>query len=118
MGIMKNKIRLLMSAVAVLALSGCLYTNIHTPWAYRAATPAEVKSASGDPTVSGRACNQAVLYLVAWGNSGYRAAVQNALSGMPDSILYDVKTDIHVNSYVLGLYTRTCTVITGKVGHL
>ena len=111
-------LRYLGLTILAAALSGCLYTNIRSPWAYRAATPDEVQSATEDVTVHGEACDRMVLYLVAWGNSSYRAAVANALKDHPNDILYDVKTDVHLNAYVLGLYTRTCTEITGKVGHL
>jgi hypothetical protein len=99
--------------------SGCLYTNIHTPWAYRTSTPADLETSAGDKVVTGQSCDKMVLYLFAWGNSGYQAAVKNALGENPGgNILYDVKTDIHVNAYVLGLYSKTCTVVTGRVGHL
>jgi hypothetical protein len=115
---MKNTLRFIGLSLLPVCLAGCLYTNIHTPWAYRAATPSDLKTATGDAMVSGKACDRVVLYLVAWGDSGYRAAVADALAGRPDGILYDVKTDIHVNSYVLGLYTHTCTEVSGKVGRL
>ena len=36
----------------------------------------------------------------------------------PEGILYDVRTDIKVKSYLLGIYFRQCTVVTGKVGRL
>lgn len=104
------------AATAALLLSGCLYADVHVPRAYRSATPADVKAAAADPAASGRACNRVVLYLVAWGDAGYAAAVRDALKGAPDAVLYDVKTDVKVNSYVLGLYSRSCTLVTGRVG--
>jgi len=113
---MRKAILLILSAVA---LSGCgiLYTNIHSPRSYRSAVPSEVKAAPTDETASGMACNQAVLFLVAWGDAGYGAAVKNALGGR-DAILYDVKCDIKVNSVLLGLYSKMCTKVTGKVAKL
>lgn len=114
----KNWLGFFLTLGMAATISGCLYTNVHGPWAYRAPTPAEVKSAAGDEMASAEACSQGLLYLVAWGNGGYAAAVQKALAGKPEAILYDVKTDVHVSSYVLGLYTRSCTVVSGKVGHL
>ena len=103
-------------ALTAAALSGCgmLYTNIHSPRSYRSAVPSEVKAAPTDETLSGMGCSQSVLYLVAWGDGGYGAAVKNALAGR-DAILYDVKCDIKVNSVLLGLYTKVCTKVTGKV---
>jgi hypothetical protein len=56
-----------------------------------------------------------VLYLVAWGNAGIAAATKKALEPYPQATLYDVKTDVKVDSYVVGLYTKTCTIVTGKV---
>ena len=50
------------------------------------------------------------------GNGGYVEAVRQALENEPTgSVLYDVQTDMKANVYLIGLYTRTCTVVTGKV---
>ena len=105
--------------IAVIGLSGCgiVYTNVLVPRSYRSATPAEVKSDNGDKTVSGKSCNQSVLFLVAWGNGGYAAAADKALESQGDSILYDVKADLQALS-VLGLYTRSCTIVTGRVARV
>ncbi len=102
-------------AIASGALSGCgiLYTNIRVPRAYRSATPADVKSSPSDPIVSGEACNTSILFLFAWGDAGYAAASGKALKDHPNAMLYDVKADMKALS-VLGLYTRTCTIVTGK----
>lgn len=102
--------------LACLGLSGCLYTDIRSPRAYRSATPSEVKAQPGDEVVTGKACNRTYLYLVAFGKGGYHAATQKALAGRSEAILYDVKTDIHVRSVLLGLYTEVCTTVMGKVG--
>ncbi|MBI5243467.1 MAG: hypothetical protein HY922_07230 [Elusimicrobia bacterium] len=96
-------------------LSGCLYTNVHMPRAYRSATPSEVKSAGADKAVSGQACARSVLYLFAWGDAGYAAAAKDALKGEPpNAILYDVKSDRAAQAYLLGIYSRTCTKLTGR----
>ena len=102
--------------LAAAAVSGCLYTNVHAPRAWRSATPADVKAEAGDPAVTGKACNRAALWLVAWGDASYRAAVRDALKDRPDAILYDAKADVEVRSYLLGLYARNCTVVSGRVG--
>lgn len=108
--------RLLAAALAAASLSACgiIYTNIHGPRSYRSASPAEVKAAPDDPAVKGGACNYSVLYLVAWGNGGYAAAVKDALKDHPERILYDVKTDMKVKSILVGLYTKVCTKVTGR----
>ena len=111
--------RLLPLLLAAAVLSGCgmLYTNIHAPRSYRSATPSEVKTSPTDETLSGTACNRALLFLVAWGDAGYAAAVKNALGGR-DAILYDVKADMQVNNVLLGLYSKVCTKVTGKAAKL
>jgi hypothetical protein len=102
--------------IAALALSGCgiLYTDVKLPRAYRTAVPSEVKASTDDPTVSGKACNHSVLYLVAWGDGGYAAAARNALKDHPDRVLYDVKSDLQAFGVLVGLYSRNCTIVTGK----
>jgi hypothetical protein len=108
--------RILFSLLAALTLSGCglIYTNIKVPRTYRSATAGEVKTQKTDRIVSGEACNYSALFLVAWGNGGYAAATQKALEGEPDSLLYDVKADVRAFS-ILGLYTKVCTIVTGKI---
>ncbi len=104
--------------LAALLLNGCglLYTNVHVPRAYRSATPVDVTSKASDTLVTGEACNHSVLFLVAWGNGGYATAVKNALADEPSgSILYDVQSDLKATIYLIGLYTRSCTIVTGKV---
>ena len=108
--------RKLLLVLLAAASSGCgmLYTDIKVPRGYRTASPSEVKAAPDDPTVTGRACNRSVLYLVAWGDGSYAAAVKDAL-GTRDGIMYDVRADTKVDAYVIGLYTKVCTVISGRV---
>jgi len=98
-----------------LGACGLLYTNIHGPYSYRSATPAEVHASPDDPVVTGESCNQSVLYLVSWGNAGYAAAAKDALKSNPNAIIYDVKADFKVRSILLGIYTKSCTILTGKV---
>ena len=108
--------RLLLPPLLAAALSSCgiLYTDVKVPRGYRSATPADVKTAPDDPVVSGRSCSRSVLWLVAWGDTSYDKALKDAL-GTRDGILYDVRSDMKVNAYVLGLYTKVCTILTGKV---
>ena len=114
---MGGLIRLLAPLLAcVVALSGCgiIYTNVKVPRAYRTAVPSEVKADPADPTVTGKACARSLLYLVAWGDSGYAAAARDALKEQPERVLYDVKSDVHAFAVLLGLYARSCTIRTGK----
>ncbi len=101
----------------VIALSGCgmLYTNVHVPRSYRSATPADVKCSPADNLDSAEACNYSLVFLFAWGNGGYAGGAEAALKNDPEGILYDVKADSRVKS-ILGLYTRYCTILTGRVG--
>jgi hypothetical protein len=109
-------ISLLVLVTVLLGGCGILYTDIQVPRAYRSATPIDVTSKASDKIVTGEGCNQSVLFLVAWGNGGYNGAVRNALENEPPgSILYDVKIDQKAEIYLIGLYTHTCTVVTGKV---
>src|SRR6266850_966520 len=93
-------------------LNGCglLYTNIRVPYSYNAATPADVHADKEDPTAIGQSCTRSVLYLVAWGDAGYATAVRKALESYPKSTFYDVKMDVKVSSYLIGLYTKSCTI--------
>lgn len=114
-----NKYRGVFACVLLLT-SGCglLYTNVHTPHSYRSATPSEVKTSPSDPEVSGRGCDQSFLFLVAYGDASYAAATKNALKNHPDGILYDVKTDVKATAFLLGLYTKACVIVHGRVGRL
>jgi hypothetical protein len=56
-----------------------------------------------------------VLFLVAWGDAGYAAAAKDALAGAPEGVLYDVRVDQKVTSYLFGLYAKTCTMMNGRV---
>lgn len=105
--------------LAAFFLSGCgaIYTNIHVPWAYRSPTPSDVRAKRTDAIATGEACNYVALLFFSWGNGGYAAAVRDALKDKPDAILYDVKTDIQVRLGLVGIYARTCTQVTGKVGY-
>lgn len=98
--------------------SACLYTNIDSPSSYRSATPIDVKAASSDPVVQGQGCIYSVLWLVSWGNGSYALSTKRALKSDPQGVLYDVKSDLKVTSYLLGLWTRACTIVTGRAGHV
>ena len=97
-------------------LSGCLYTNIRRPRAYRSATPLDVRSSANDPTTRGESCLQSAVFLFSWGDASYAKATKAALKGYEGMILYDVKSDVKAQSYLFGIYTKMCTIVTGRVG--
>ena len=100
--------------VAATSACGILYTDTKVPRGWRTAAPSEVKSSADDPAVHGEACARSVMWLVAWGDSSYDSALKNALAGK-DGIMYDVRSDLKVQAYMIGLYTKECTVLTGRV---
>jgi len=101
--------------VLLAGLSGCgiLYTDVKAPRGWRTASPADVRAAPDDPTVRGEACARSALWLFAWGDSSYDSAMKAAL-GPRDAIMYDVRSDLKVQAYALGLYVKECTVLTGR----
>jgi hypothetical protein len=109
-------LRFLLLPLLAASLSACgiLYTDVKAPRGWRTSTPSEVKSAPDDPTIQGESCATALMWLVAWGDSSYDKALKNALNGR-DGIMYDVRSDLKVKAYVLGLYAKECTVLSGKM---
>ena len=101
-----------MLAVIACGMCGCIYADVKTPLAYRAATAVEAK-AEGAADVEGIACNQAVLGLVAWGDGGYSAAVADAKARSGAKELADVRADTTFFN-VLFLYDKACTRVTAK----
>jgi hypothetical protein len=101
-----------MLAVMACAVSGCIYADVKTPLAYRAATAVEAKAVGG-ADVEGTACNQAILGLVAWGDGGYAAAVADAKTRSGATQLADVRADTTLFN-VLFLYDKVCTRVTAK----
>jgi hypothetical protein len=125
---MRRIVQILIGVILSGLLSGCatvssipfglLYSNVRSPRAYRSATPADVQAVKTDPIVTGKSCSRSLLYLVAWGDNGYVKTTQNALKDDPKAILYDVRIDSRVRSVLLGLYSETCTLLTGRLGQL
>src|SRR5579859_7531261 len=107
------RLPLLLLMAAAASACGLIVTDAKVPRGWRTASPAEVKSSADDPLVEGESCAYAVLWLVAWGDSSYDKALKNAL-GPRDGIMYDVRSDLKVQAFLLGLYTKECTVLHGK----
>jgi hypothetical protein len=102
-----NKLPLLSLSLLAAGLTGCIYSNVNTPLSYRAPTPNEVKVVPGQ-RVQGEACNQAVLGLVAWGDGGYAAAVEDAKHRSGAVMLADVQADTKLFN-VFFVYSKACT---------
>ena len=104
--------------VALLAasLSGCLYANVREPLAYRSPTPADVGGNMGQE-VKGESCNHVILWLFAFGDGGYDAAVKDARESAHAALLADVKADTSLLN-VISLYQRQCTTISARVASL
>ena len=97
-----------------LVLGGCIYANVNAPLSYRSPTPGDVQPATLGPEVQGEACNHLVLFLVAWGNGGYSAAVEDAKAKGGATLLADVQADQRVFN-ILGVYQKSCTRVRGRV---
>lgn len=96
-------------------LGGCLYANVEQPLSYRSPTPVDVPAQTITTDVAnGEACNHVILYLVAYGDGGYRSAMNDALEKSKGKLLVDVKADSNFMN-VLGVYQRTCTRVRGHV---
>ena len=93
--------KLLLSLSVTCMLSSCLYSNIRIPldedlW--------ETKLGNRE----GIASTHSVLWLVAWGDSGVKAAANQG------GITKINHMDRGIESYVFGAYTRTYTIVYGE----
>ena len=91
---------LLCGVALALCTSGCLYMNVRMPL--------DVNYDKTDlGTKEGHASSMSVLWLVAWGDAGTKAAAANG----------DIKVIKHADRQILvlgfGLYTRVTTVLYG-----
>lgn len=112
-----------MKALALLLCAGCagpgvsrvlgpatIYEDVSAPLEYRADTR------RGSREVRGEAC-QTGLFVpgtaasIAWGDGGYREAVQQAQAQAPGASLTDVRADLRVLS-ILTIFRRQCVVVT------
>ncbi len=99
------------------ALTGCIYTDVRAPLSYRSPTPSDVGGNMG-AEAQGKACNTAILWLVAWGDGGYDAAVKDARETAHAAVIADVKADTAYTNVLFGIFQRQCTTVTGRVGGL
>ena len=92
--------RILCALLAVVSLSGCLYTNIRFPldedlW----------KTELG--TKTGSASNHSILWLFAWGDAGVKKAAENG------GVTVINHMDMGIESYFFGAYIRRETIVYG-----
>jgi hypothetical protein len=97
-----------------LSLAGCIYTDVRTPLSYGSATPGDAGGNLGRE-VTGSACNTAILWLIAFGDGGYDAAVRNARASTNAPFLVDVKADTSYDNVLFGIYQHQCTEITARI---
>lgn len=82
-------------------ISGCLYTNIQRPLGTEFN-----KTELG--TKTGTSSNYSILWLVAWGDAGTKAAAQNG------DIRVIQHADTRLFSVLFGLYSEVTTVVYGN----
>jgi hypothetical protein len=95
-------------------LEGCLYTDVREPLQYGSPTPGDFNGNLGKE-VTGSACNTGILWLVALGDGGYDAAVNDARSKAHAAYIADVKADTQYTNILFGIYQKQCTTVSGRV---
>lgn len=92
--------RLVPLALATALLSGCAYSNVQRPLGNDFN-----KTALG--TKTGRASSKSILWLVAWGDAGTKAAAENG--GI--SVIHHA--DVKLFFLLFGLYSEMTTIVYG-----
>lgn len=87
-----------------------IYEDVAAPIEYRA------DAGRGSREVRGEACQTGIFLpwvpaSAAWGEGGYREAVQQAQAQAPGAVLTDVRADLRVLS-VLTIFRKQCVVVT------
>ena len=112
---MKNILTVL-SAAAVLILSGCAMSNSNLGYGGQPTgvvyanynTPGSIANTTVKPVKSGEACTHGVLWVAAWGSAGTDDAVKSA------GITKIANVQYSNTSILSGLYSKYCTVVTGQ----
>lgn len=98
---MKNSILKSLTAILLAAfLGGCLYTDVQRPL-----DDDYLNTELGAKV--GRASNHSIMWLVAWGDAGSKAAAEEG--GL--KVIRHADTEFF--SVLFGLYTRTTTIVYG-----
>lgn len=98
---MKNSLRALAAALACLALSGCIYSNVRVPMSSEFRNTRTV-------TKSGEATTRSIAWLVAWGDAGLQKAAAN---GHLTTLEY---ADVSLVNVLFGIYMSNTTVVYGN----
>lgn len=91
---------LLLLVASLLAASGCAYTNIRGPY------DVNIDNTQFGTKI-GRSSNYSILWLVAWGDGGYKAAADEG------DITVMKHADYQLTMVLLGLYARQTTIVYG-----
>jgi hypothetical protein len=98
-------------------MSGGLYTDITAPGVLASQSSYTITPESDFESlafVEGKASGVTILGLVATGDFGYGAAIENALKQAPNATrLIDITVDKKVKSF-LGVYTKITTTVRGR----
>jgi hypothetical protein len=97
---MKKIVLLVVVMLSLFVLSGCLYTNVLTPF-----DTDLNKTVLGQK--QGRASMESVLWLVAWGDAGTAAAAKQG------GITTVNHMDREILNVLFGFYTKTTTIVYG-----
>lgn len=114
---MKRSLLLLTLLAVGSLIPGCLFARVTAPLAYRSPTPGDIGGVEHlGEEVSGRACNHAILGLVAFGDGGYAKALRAAKSEAGvNAVLADVRADTNLLNILSGIYTQVCTTVHARV---
>jgi len=107
----------LLGCSCALTPMGALYTDVTSPAALGHQTSYQVTPESDYESIAfveGTAKGTAVLGLIAVGNFGYGAAIEDALSKAPGATrLIDITVDTQIKSY-FGVYSSFITKVRGR----
>lgn len=98
---MFSPLRLSLTALACLALSGCVYSDVRMPMSTEFRNTRIVSKA-------GEASTHSVAWLVAWGDAGLQKA---AAEGGLQTLEYADRSFLNI---LFGLYMRNTTVVYGN----
>ena len=98
---MKRRILPLLASVVIVAVTGCAFTYIRTPYDSNLD-----RTELG--TKIGTASNYSVAWLVSWGDAGYADAARNG------HITVMKHADEEIQQYLFGLYLKRTIIVYGE----
>jgi outer membrane lipoprotein SlyB len=102
-----RKITMLLALVAMLALSGCAQLPYQTGSIYTSHTAPMQATQNEVGNKKGEACQTNILGIFSTGDASIAAAAKAGGMGKVGTVNYSFST-------ILGLYSSTCTVVTGN----